>query len=106
MTNPIVLILTSALVTFLIRATPFVFLSSRTLPEPIEYLGKYLPFALMPLLVVFAFRSISLRTYPYGLPELIAALVVIFLHARYRKMFLSIGLGTALYMLLVQFVFI
>lgn len=106
MTNTLAIILASALTTFIIRATPFVFLSKKELPDTLMYLGKVLPFALMPLLVVFAFRNISMLSYPYGLPELIAAALVIILHAKFKKMFVSIGVGTIVYMILVQFIFI
>lgn len=101
----LILILTSTITTFLIRATPFIFFSKKELPDLIKYFGKYLPFALMPLLVVFALRNISILTYPYGLPELIASAVVILIHVKFKKLFLSISVGTFTYMVLIQIVF-
>lgn len=106
MTKILLLVLASTLTTFLIRSTPFFFFSRKELPDLIKYFGKYLPFALMPLLVVFALRNINLLAYPYGLPEIIASATVIILHAKFKKLFLSISVGTFIYMLLIQLVFV
>lgn len=101
----LILILASTLTTFLIRSTPFLFFSRKKLPDLIEYFGRYLPFALMPLLVVFALRNINLLAYPYGLPEIIASAAVILVHLKFKKLFLSISIGTFTYMILIQIVF-
>ncbi|WP_311492621.1 AzlD domain-containing protein [uncultured Anaerococcus sp.] len=106
MTRILILILASSLTTFLIRSTPFLFFSRKEIPDLIRYFGKYLPFALMPLLVIFAIRNINLLVYPYGLPEIIASATVIILHAKFRKLFLSISFGTFVYMVLIQLVFV
>lgn len=42
---------------------------------------------------------------PHGLPELISIAVITALHLWKRNVLLSIGVGTALYMVLVQVVF-
>lgn len=105
--NRIIMILAaSALTTFLIRSVPFLFFTKRSLPDLVKYFGRYLPFALMPLLVVFGLRAIEPFSYPFGLCELLASLTVIILHAKFNKLFLSISVGTIVYMLLVQIVFI
>lgn len=106
MNRLITIIAASALTTFLIRSVPFLFFTKRKLPDLIKYFGRYLPFALMPLLVVFALRNIDLLHYPFGLCEIIASVLVIFLHFRYKKLFLSISVGTLVYMLLIQIVFV
>nr|WP_083432106.1 AzlD domain-containing protein [Anaerococcus mediterraneensis] len=106
MTRTLILILTSTITTFLIRSTPFLFFSKKEMPDLIRYFGKYLPFALMPLLVIFALRNIDVTVYPYGLAEIIASLAVIILHLKFRKLFLSISIGTFVYMILIQLVFI
>lgn len=106
MTRVLIMIFLSSLTTFLIRSTPFLFFSKKEIPDLIKYFGKYLPFALMPLLVIFAIRNINLMVYPYGLPEIIASLSVIIFHAKFRKLFLSISIGTFIYMVLIQLVFV
>ena len=56
--------------------------------------------------LVYCLRSTQVFAYPYGLPELIACLAVIGLHAWRRNVLLSVGAGTVLYMILVQMVFV
>lgn len=106
MSRILMIVFASALTTFLIRSTPFFFFSKKDLPDLIKYFGKYLPFALMPLLVVFALRNINVLAYPYGLPEIIASATVILLHAKFKKLFISISVGTFVYMVLIQLVFL
>ena len=101
-----ILIIASTLTTFLIRSTPFIFFSKKEIPDLIQFFGRYLPFALMPLLVVFALRNIELTSYPFGLCEIIASVSVIVLHLKYKKLFLSISVGTFIYMVLIQIVFV
>lgn len=94
-------------VTFLIRAFPFlVFRSNKPIPQFISYLGKVLPFAVIGMLVVYCLKGTSVFVYPYGIPEAIAIIVIVLVHKWKHNMLLSIGGGTALYMILVQLVFV
>ena len=61
---------------------------------------------MMGLLVVYCLRNVSVTTAPYGLPELISIAVLAALHLWKRNVLLSIGVGTVLYMVLVQVVFV
>ena len=95
-----------ALVTALLRFLPFlVFNGRRPIPGVVRDLGKILPYAVMAMLVVYCLRGISFSAAPHGIPELIAAAVVIALQVWRRNTLLSIIGGTACYMLLVQLVF-
>lgn len=88
------------------RWLPFVaFSGKKELPEFIKYLGRVLPAALMGLLVVYCFKNTQIFTGNHGLPELIATAVVVFSYAWKENFLISVGGGTAVYMLLVQFVF-
>ncbi len=101
-----ILILAVALGTIITRFTPFIlFPEHKKHPAVIAYLSKVLPPAMMGLLVVYCLKSVSLFTYPYGIPEGIAVTAVAALHIWRRNVFLSIAGGTALYMFLVQKVF-
>ncbi len=92
--------------TLLTRVTPFVlFPAGKKTPRFIDYLGKTLPFATMGLLVVYCLKGIHPLKAPYGLPELLAVLVVAGLHRWKGNSLLSIGAGTACYMFLVQVIF-
>lgn len=100
------MVLVMAAVTAAIRFLPFlVFNGKRETPAFITYLGRVLPYAVMGMLVVFCFKSVSFLKAPFGVPELIAGAVVVGLHAWRRNTLLSILSGTAVYMLLIQLVF-
>lgn len=87
------------------RFLPFlVFPKGKTPPKFVQYLGKVLPCAAIGLLVVYCFKDIA-SSGTYGIPEILSVLLIIVLHKRKKNTLLSIGGGTALYMLLVQTVF-
>ena len=96
-----------ALCTMLTRFLPFLLMRrSQTLPPAVEYLGRVLPCAIMAMLVVYCLRGVDLFSAPHGLPELIACAAVVALHLWKKNTLLSIAAGTALYMTLVQVVFV
>ena len=96
-----------AVITLLIRALPFIlFKGSRPVPKFVTYLGKVLPYALIAMLVVYCLKDVSFAEGgTYGIPEAISIIAVALLHKIKHNMLLSIGVGTVLYMMLVQFVF-
>ncbi len=102
----LITILAVVLGTQLTRWIPFLlFPENRQVPQFVSYLGRMLPAAMMGLLVVYCFKSVSFTSFPFGLPELIASAVVVIIHLWKGNSLLSIASGTILYMLLVQFVF-
>ncbi|MEG1191025.1 MAG: branched-chain amino acid transporter permease [Oscillospiraceae bacterium] len=102
-----IIILCVAAGTIITRFTPFLlFPENREPPKIIAYLGRVLPAAMMGLLVVYCLRNVSLSASPHGIPELLAIAVVALLHKWKGNTLLSIGAGTAVYMLLVQLVFV
>lgn len=104
--HDMLLIIVAVLVTAATRFLPFlIFGEKRKTPPVIEYLGTVLPCATMGMLVVYCLKDVSFLRNPYGLPELIACVVVAALHIWKRNSLLSIGGGTVCYMLLVQLIF-
>jgi len=103
--NSLIIVLIVAFITFLTRAAPFILFRGRATPKYILYLGRVLPPAVMGMLVVYCFKSVTPLSYPFGLPELIAGTAVVLLQVWKGKILLSIGGGTVLYMVLVQLVF-
>lgn len=100
------IILLVALTTFATRVTPFlIFPKGKEIPKTIQYLGKVLTPAIIGMLVVYCLKNTSILSAPYGIPELIAVVVVAVLHIWKRNNLLSIGVGTVLYMVLIQTVF-
>lgn len=105
-TSLLISILVIAAITAALRFIPFaVFSANRKTPNIILYLGRYLPYSIMAMLVVYCLKSVNLLAAPFGLPELIGVFIVVVLHFLKRNTLLSIAGGTICYMLLVQFVF-
>ena len=91
----------------LTRFLPFLlFPDNRPVPKIVSYLGRTLPAAMMGLLVVYSLRNTDILSGSHGLPEAIAVTVTAGLHLWRRSTLLSILAGTAVYMLLVQLVFV
>ena len=98
-----------AAVTFLTRALPFLlFDRGGTPPKVVLYLGRVLPPAVIAMLIVYCLRSMS---FGWGTPlagwapQVISAAAVVALHLWKHNNLLSIGVGTAAYMILIQTVF-
>ncbi len=103
----VIIIVLVAAVTFATRLAPFaLFPSGKKVPKAVKALGKMLPPAVIGMLVIYCLKGITPLSYPYGLPEIISAAVVAALHIFKRNNLLSIGTGTVLYMILVQYVFV
>ncbi len=101
------MILVMALVTFLIRAFPFLlFGRGKQPPELVLYLGRVVSPAAIAMLVVYCVKDVHVLGWPYGLPELLAGILVVLLHLWRRNPLLSIFAGTVAYMVLVQGVFV
>ena len=96
-----------AIGTQLTRWLPFwMFPESREPPTIVEYLGKVLPSATMGLLVVYCLKDVTWLSGDHGLPQILAILTVVLLHRWKGNTLLSIAGGTAVYMFLLQVVFV
>ena len=94
-----------AAVTIALRFAPFLLLRGRETPKFIAYLGRVLPYAIMGMLVVYCLRGTTFANISNWLPQLIATAAVVLLHLWKRNTLLSIIVGTAIYMILVQVAF-
>lgn len=102
----IISVIVIALVTFSTRFLPFfIFGRGRKPSSIILYLGKYLPPAIITILLIYCFKDVSFISGNFGLPEIISALIVVFLQLKFKNTMISIFTATAIYMILVQFVF-
>ena len=99
-----ILVAVMSAVTILLRFLPFWVFKGKT-PAYITYLGKVLPPAIIGMLVIYCLRNTGIQAAPHGLPELIAAVIVVGLQAWKRNALVSILSGTVAYMLMVQLVF-
>lgn len=94
-----------ALVTWGLRAFPFLVFGNRELPQLVRYLGYVLPPAIMVILVCYCIRNIGAGEYLYGLAEIISILFVILVHIKKKNMYVSIMAGTICYMMLIRSIF-
>ncbi|QEA39997.1 branched-chain amino acid transporter [Pistricoccus aurantiacus] len=107
-TSLLIFILVCALATLATRVLPFIALSRQADNPLILHLGRYLPPAVMLILVLYAlqdFRPLSdgqLNVSPNGWPMILASLSVVILHLWRRNALLSIVTGTGFYMVMVQ----
>ncbi len=96
-----ILIAAMAITTMALRFLPFLIFGKKT-PAYISYLGKVLPQAIIALLVVYCLKDVSIKTAPYGIPELIAGVSVVAVQVWKRNSVISILLGTVIYMVLLR----
>ena len=92
-----------ALITFSLRALPFLLFSSdRRMPDWLSRLGAVLPSAIMAVLIVYCLKGVKSDIIGTGIPSAIAVLVVALSFKWKHNTFLSILSGTAVYMLLLR----
>ena len=96
-----------AVITALLRFLPFVlFSNNKKTPKIIDKLSRVLPYAIMAMLVVYCLKDVSFtQGGTYGIPEAISIIFIVIIHKLKHNMLLSVGLGTLLYMALVQLFF-
>lgn len=105
--HSLLIIAVMAVFTALTRFLPFLaFPEGRKRPKVITYLGTVLPYALIGMLVIYCFKSVSVFAYPYCIPELLAVALVAVLHIWKRNTLISVFSGVIFYMVLVQCVFV
>lgn len=102
----LLIIVVVGITTFSTRVIPFLlFPKGREIPKTVQYLGKVLTPAVIGMLVVYCLKNTTVLEKPYAIPELISVVTVAVLHIWKRNNLLSIGVGTVLYMVLIQVVF-
>ena len=103
----IITIVLVALTTMATRFTPFlVFRSDRPTPKYLSYLGRALPPAVFGMLVVYCLKGVSFSAPTFALPELIAIVCIVGLHLAFRRMLVSVIGGSAVYLILVNLIFV
>ena len=104
--HAIIILLVMGAVTFGTRILPVVIVGrSSKVPEFVLYLGKVIPYTAMGLLIVYCLRDVSILGGSHGIPELIAMAVVVASYLWKRNAIVSVVIGTAVYMALLQLVF-
>ncbi len=97
----IAIILTS-FATYFTRIFPFLFFINREPPPLVVYLEKNIPPMIMVILILYSIKDILWTTAPFGLPEILCAVIVFILHIWKKNPLISIFPPTILYMYLIQ----
>lgn len=99
----LIIMVVVTIATVLTRALSFIiFPEHKKTPKYVLYLGKVLPLTIVGMLVVYCLKDVSILSGTHGIPELIAIVVIVLLHLWKENTLLSIGVGTVLYMLIIQ----
>ena len=104
MKNSLILLFTIAVANIITRVLPFIIFRNKKLPYFLEYLQKSFPPIILTILVFYTLSDIDFNKKPYGIDELIAILVTIFLHLKFNNYLLSIVLSTLIYTFFKSFI--
>jgi branched-subunit amino acid transport protein AzlD len=96
-------IVAMGLVTFALRALPFVATQWLEKNPVVQKLGQFLPLAIMTLLLVHSAVGAAKEHATGPWPELLAVAVVVLVQWRSRNALLSILVGTGIYVLMRNF---
>ena len=92
--------------TMITRFLPFIiFPENKETPKLVKYLGNVLTPAMMGLLVVYCLRSVTILSVGSLVPNVVSIAAIVILHKWKNNVLLSIGVGTVIYLVLVQVVF-
>ncbi|MDO5715503.1 MAG: AzlD domain-containing protein [Tissierellia bacterium] len=91
-----------AFITMLTRGLPYLLFRHKEISPSLQIFGRRLPAAIMPILVIYCLRNITLGSYPYGLREILPLLLLVLLQKWKKNDLLSIFSATFFYMLLLR----
>ncbi len=103
-TTMLSVVVTISVVTFALRAAPFVAMERIANSEFLKYLGARMPVGVMVILVAFTIKDENFFEYPYGLPYVLPATLTIALYIKLRNPLVAILAGLLMHMLIVNVV--
>ena len=104
LTEEILTISIAAFGTILTRFLPFLlFPGNKPIPIFIQRLGKFLPPAILGVLVIYCYKDLPANFTSNSVFEIIAGMITVLVHLWKKNMFLSISIGTCSYILLLNF---
>lgn len=97
-------IATVFIITFSLRAAPFVFLSRVRDSETLAYLGAAMPAGVMLILVIFTLQVASFSSVESWLPPTAGVITTLGVHLTFRKVLWSLLAGTGAFALVLALV--
>ena len=95
-------IILSALITFLLRAFPFLLFKEKELPKWLEKLEKHLPMTIMAVLIVYCLKDLKTQLTTLFIPYLLACLTVVFTYKWKKKYFFKYYFINSCYMIFIR----
>lgn len=89
-------------ITFFTRIFPFIIFKMKKPSETLLIVEKYIPPAIMMLLLIYCLKDIEYLQKPYGFPQILAVILAIFVQYKYKNPLVSIFGATSFYMLLIK----
>lgn len=89
-------------ITFSLRAAPFVFLSRMQNSQILKYLGYAMPAGVMLILVVFSLQDVRFELMEDWAPHLAGVLATVVLHLSFRRVLVSLLGGVGLFALVLS----
>lgn len=94
------ILITVSLCALSVLTRVFPFWMAKFMTENFNKMGKLLPAYIMLLLVIYEINPETITTPPYGLPALMALIVVTLMHVWFRNTLITLAIGTTSFMFL------
>ncbi len=101
--HAIAIIAVATICTFITRVVPFaLFGRNKAMPPLVKEIATKLPPAIIAILVIYCIKDVNLGDMTKFAATIISVVAVVVLHLWKRKILLSIGGGTVIYMVLLR----
>ena len=97
-----ILIVICSCIIYLERSLPWLAFGKRTMPSKIKKLSDLLPSALMAILVVYSLKGLTSTDFHSATALIISSIFTALIHIYKKNQILSVFLGTAVYMILLN----
>ena len=89
-------------ITFFTRVFPFIVFKMKKPSETLLIIEKYIPPAIMMLLLIYCLKDIDYLQKLYGFPQVFAVILAIIMQYKYKNPLISIFGATGFYMFLIK----
>lgn len=90
------------IVTFFTRIFPFVLFKGKKSSETLDFIEKYIPPAIMLILLVYCLKDIKFSVESGGIYQVLCVVIAIILQLKYKNPLISIFGATGVYMILIR----
>ena len=98
------IVATVSVITFSLRAAPFVFLTRVRDSQTLAYLGAAMPAGVMLILVIFTLQDVTFTSVESWLPPAAGVITTLGIHLTFRKVLWSLLAGTGVFAIVLALV--